>query len=138
MKKSRLHWVRGIFSSLRKIVKLGIYSSFFSIFTLSLYANYRHKVQIGDIEAFVTTKDLVKIVEKFDVNPENYFTLPYTDKESFLEYVLDDPDSRISKQFHISEGMKQRIQFWLKVYNLYSNDQIILHYIDNPWKIYDV
>ena len=138
MKRMKLGLVRGVFSSLRKIIKLGIYSGFYSIFTLSLYANYRHKVHTGDIEAFIKPNDLVKIIQQFDVNPEKYVTLPYTDKESFLEYVLDDPDSRISKQFHIPEGMKSRIHFWMKVYNLYSNQHIILHDVDSPWKIYDV
>ena len=138
MRKAKFSWARSVLLSLRKIIKLSIYSGFYSIFTLSLYANYRHKVQSGDIPELIKTENLVSIVEKFDINPEKYFTLPYTDKESFLEYVLDDPDSRISNQFHIPEGLRSRVHFWMKVYNLYSNNQVILHDIDNPWKIYDV
>ncbi len=142
MKKRMVKWVRNTLFSIKRIVKITIYASFFSIFCLSLYANYRHKVEKGEMEDVFTFKNLEETIspleQHFEVHPKLFSSLSQSEKTSFLEDLLEDRENRISNEFDISSDFKERVLFWFKVFNLYSSNHIILHDSEMPWKIFAV
>lgn len=54
------------------------------------------------------------------------------------EGILVDFNSRISKDFHIPEGLRDRVGFWFDVYTHYDSDKRVIHHAIYPWVIFDV
>ncbi|MBI2608764.1 MAG: lytic transglycosylase domain-containing protein [Deltaproteobacteria bacterium] len=142
---------KGFAYSLKRIIKLGVYSSLSSVFALSLYANYRHKSKIDGFKEFKQIKEVTQTLtntfaetvteqlsQHLQVNPQKFETLSDKGKIRFLENLLNDPEGRVSQNFKVPKNLKNQVLFWFKVFNIYSNTDIILHNINEPWKIYTV
>jgi membrane-bound lytic murein transglycosylase D len=75
-----------------------------------------------------------------------YLQASQLDNESTKIYVetfapveaLDDPFSRISREFKIHSALKPRVQFWFDVYTKHSKNTYIIHHSDYPWIIFDI
>lgn len=59
-------------------------------------------------------------------------------RQKRLQYILSDKDKRISDEFTIPETLKKRVEFWFKVYSLYTISHAILHDNEHPWIIYEI
>lgn len=54
------------------------------------------------------------------------------------ERVLDDYDHRISDEFSIPKGLRDRVGFWFDVYTKYDSNHRIIHHSRYPWIVYKV
>ncbi len=52
--------------------------------------------------------------------------------------ILQDPLSRISKDFHIPSGLKRRTAFWFDIYTKYGAHHHVIHHTRYPWIVYAV
>ena len=58
--------------------------------------------------------------------------------QDLIDYVLNDRGSRISDEFNIPNDLRKRIEFWFKIYTLYTISHAVLHDNEHPWIVYDV
>lgn len=72
---------------------------------------------------------------------ENLFP-SFADTEKALSFdrawVLSDGDKRISNDFQIPEGLKDRVGFWFDVYTKYDSNHRVIHHSLFPWIVYKV
>ncbi|MFS4459573.1 lytic transglycosylase domain-containing protein [Bdellovibrio sp. HCB2-146] len=54
------------------------------------------------------------------------------------ELILSDYRDLVSEQFHIPDGLRDRVGFWFDVYTKYDNNNRIIHHSDFPWVIFKV
>lgn len=54
------------------------------------------------------------------------------------EDALNDPDKRISKDFHIPPILKKRVGFWFDIYTKYGASEHVLHHSRYPWIVFQV
>lgn len=52
--------------------------------------------------------------------------------------ILNDFGSRISQEFHIQDGLRQRTQFWFDIYTKYGEAHHLVHHVLYPWIIFKV
>ena len=52
--------------------------------------------------------------------------------------VLDDFGSRISPEFHIPSGVRERTEFWFDIYARYGEAHHVIHHVLYPWIIFKV
>jgi len=55
-----------------------------------------------------------------------------------LESVLSDAQNRMSPDFQIDIGLKDRVRFWFDVYTNYDSNHRIIHHSVFPWIVYKV
>jgi len=51
--------------------------------------------------------------------------------------ILDDVESRISKNFQVPENFKKRVGFWLSIYTQYDSNISVIHDTKYPWIVYE-
>ena len=68
--------------------------------------------------------------QRVETIPEN----PVFDRD----LVLNDGDSRVDKQFAVSETLRERVGFWFDVYTKYDQNRRIIHHQKFPWIIFKV
>jgi membrane-bound lytic murein transglycosylase D len=54
------------------------------------------------------------------------------------EKILSDSGNRISKDFQVPDGLKQRTKFWFDIYTRYGIAHHIIHHARFPWIVYRV
>lgn len=54
------------------------------------------------------------------------------------EAVLDDSEGRITHDFKISPGLRQRVGFWFDIYTKYDDNKRVIHHVLYPWIVYKV
>lgn len=54
------------------------------------------------------------------------------------ELILSDYKDLIGEDFHIPEGLKDRVGFWFDVYTKYDNNNRIIHHSLYPWIVFKV
>ncbi len=59
-------------------------------------------------------------------------------KEVLFKKYLSDPKNRISADFKIPSGLRDRVEFWYRVYTQFDSSHSLLHDIENLGLIYDV
>ena len=52
--------------------------------------------------------------------------------------ILSDFGGRISTEFHIQDGLKERTKFWFDIYTRYGEAHHIVHHVLYPWIVYKV
>lgn len=52
--------------------------------------------------------------------------------------ILNDFGSRMSSEFKISEGLRQRTEFWFDIYTRWGEAHHIIHHLRYPWIIFKV
>jgi len=52
--------------------------------------------------------------------------------------ILRDFASRISNEFHVGEGLRERTEFWFDVYTRYGEAHHLIHHALYPWIVYRV
>jgi membrane-bound lytic murein transglycosylase D len=52
--------------------------------------------------------------------------------------ILNDFGNRISSDFHIDDGLKERTKFWFDIYTRYGEAHHIIHHVLYPWIIFKV
>ncbi|MGZ3768376.1 MAG: lytic transglycosylase domain-containing protein [Bdellovibrio sp.] len=70
-------------------------------------------------------------LEKMDISTEK-------NAVSFRDEILRDYENRISKDFSIPEGLKDRVGFWFDIYTKYDSNNRIIHHTSYPWIIFKV
>lgn len=55
-----------------------------------------------------------------------------------IHYILDDRAKRISDSLNIPEDLRKRVEFWFKIYAMYTISNAVLHDTDHPWVLYEV
>lgn len=54
------------------------------------------------------------------------------------EAVLNDFENRISKDFDIPAGLRDRVGFWFDIYTQYDSHNRVIHHVKYPWIIFKV
>jgi membrane-bound lytic murein transglycosylase D len=54
------------------------------------------------------------------------------------DLILSDYKNLIGEDFHIPEGLKDRVGFWFDVYTKYDNNNRIIHHSLYPWIVFKV
>ena len=54
------------------------------------------------------------------------------------DLVLNDGSHRISPEFAVSTGLKERVGFWFDVYSKYDSNKRIIHHSRFPWIVFEV
>lgn len=54
------------------------------------------------------------------------------------ESILDDYDNRISDEFTIPAGLRQRVGFWFDIYSRYDSNKKVIHHTRYPWIVFKV
>lgn len=73
-------------------------------------------------------------------NDPSYPNVTATDDAPVFDrtQILSDYKNRLSEPFHISDGLKQRVQFWFDVYTKYGLDERVIHSQKYPWIVLKV
>lgn len=67
------------------------------------------------------------------------FSVPYQElfvSEAKLQNIVQDPDSRLEKEFQVPFRLRDRVLFWMNVYTRLSKYSRLVHDRDNPGLIY--
>lgn len=60
------------------------------------------------------------------------------DRVYFRNEILNDYESRISEEFTIPQGLRDRVGFWFDIYTQYDSNKRIIHHATYPWVVYKV
>lgn len=63
------------------------------------------------------------------------------DRVYFRNEILNDYENRISEEFTIPQGLRDRVGFWFDIYTQYDSNKRIIHHATYPWivlKVIDV
>ncbi len=60
------------------------------------------------------------------------------DVTTHREDILNDYDDRISDDFSIPEGLRDRVGFWFDIYSRYDSNMRVIHHSQYPWIIFKV
>jgi membrane-bound lytic murein transglycosylase D len=52
--------------------------------------------------------------------------------------ILSDFGNRISSEFHIQDGLKERTKFWFDIYTRYGEAHHVIHHVLYPWIVFKV
>jgi membrane-bound lytic murein transglycosylase D len=58
--------------------------------------------------------------------------------KSVIDAILKDRENRVSDLFTPSNELRSRIEFWFKIYSIYTISHAVIHDADRPWLIYEV
>lgn len=63
-----------------------------------------------------------------------------TEKEwlEIKNQILSDSSNRISSEFKVPEGLRERTAFWFDIYSRYGEAHHVIHHVRYPWIIYKV
>lgn len=61
-----------------------------------------------------------------------------SDKIYFREEILNDYENRISEEFTVPAGLRDRVGFWFDIYTHYDSNKKIIHHTLYPWIIFQV
>jgi len=64
--------------------------------------------------------------------------IEYTDQVFSAEDIANDKLNLVSQDFKVPEGLKKRVDFWLKIYTKYTSHFSLIHDAREPWIIYKV
>ncbi|MNK19535.1 Membrane-bound lytic murein transglycosylase D precursor [compost metagenome] len=54
------------------------------------------------------------------------------------EEVLNDYEDRISEEFAIPAGLRERVGFWFDIYTRYDSNKKVIHHTQYPWIVFKV
>ena len=58
--------------------------------------------------------------------------------DSHREEILNDYSNRISDEFSIPAGMRDRVGFWFDIYSKYDSNKKVIHHTRYPWIVFKV
>ena len=99
-----------------------------SIESETFWGNTRKKLAASTI----TDQDI--LVSERDSDAHSIGSLP----PSLVDYILRDKDHRISDLFQIPDELRNRVEFWFKIYSTYTIANAVIHDNAHPWIVYEV
>ncbi len=61
-----------------------------------------------------------------------------SEKRPSADLILRDPLDRVTAEFQIPEGLRDRTQFWMEVYSRFDSYDHIIHHTRYPWIVFKV
>jgi membrane-bound lytic murein transglycosylase D len=84
-----------------------------------------------DIQSATSTEANNVILETLVVEQKKDVTVHRED-------ILNDYQKRISDEFNVPEGLRDRVGFWFDIYSRYDSNMRVIHHTQFPWIIFKV
>lgn len=84
----------------------------------------------------MSSLDLKPVLRSDYASPTNLLE-PVINPGAF-EVALQDADSLISPEFHVPDALRPAVEFWLRIYTVYSTENVVLFDSHHPEIVYEV
>ena len=84
-----------------------------------------------------TTQLAETLVDQTHFDSESNLHSPYLHPDSFRT-VMKDAENRVDPTFRIPKGLENHVEFWMKIYTLYSSRQVVIYDRNHPTAVYEV